>query len=191
MVSAVRLRRPDVVLWFPTFAFIRAVNCFGGFDRSGPKSSAGDRCTWFTPQRYEHADDRPATKHEAQETSVRNFICPPHHALRADQFRPNRESTAPTPDNAAGFVLEFDGQRRSAGPESPVARGSPREFTPWRRASWFASPFVSVSFTADTAGYDWNNKHSMTIGASCSDGSAAACAAGRNRFDVRAGPEQW
>ena len=37
--------------------------------------------------------------------------------------------------------------------------------TLWRRASWFVGPFVSVSFTADTAGYDWNNKHPMTIGA--------------------------
>jgi cellulose synthase/poly-beta-1,6-N-acetylglucosamine synthase-like glycosyltransferase len=69
MVSAVRLRRLDVMLWFPTFAFIRAVNCFvwvRSFWTEVVRGRSLDE--WFTPQRYERSGDRPAIQARARET---------------------------------------------------------------------------------------------------------------------------
>ena len=54
IASAVRLRRPDVVLWFPTFAVIRVINCFV-WVRTFWTEVVRERSldVWLTPQRYE------------------------------------------------------------------------------------------------------------------------------------------
>jgi len=60
IVSAVRLRRCDVVLWFPTFAFLRAINCFIWVRTFWTEIVRGKSLdVWFTPQRYE----RPSSDH--------------------------------------------------------------------------------------------------------------------------------
>jgi len=64
VISAVRLRRLDVVLWFPTFIVIRAINCFV-WVRSFWTEVVHKRSldVWFTPQRYERrTDDRPTVQ---------------------------------------------------------------------------------------------------------------------------------
>jgi hypothetical protein len=35
--------------------------------------------------------------------------------------------------------------------------------TVWQDGAWFLIPYVGVSMTADSQGYDWNNKHPTTV----------------------------
>jgi poly-beta-1,6-N-acetyl-D-glucosamine synthase len=54
VASAVRLRRADVVLWCPTFVFIRAINCWVWVRTFWTEVVRGRSLdVWFTPQRYE------------------------------------------------------------------------------------------------------------------------------------------
>ena len=70
IASAVRLRRPDVVLWFPTFAVIRVINCFV-WVRTFWTEVVRERSldVWFTPDRYE----RRAGGHD--NTQAREAFC--------------------------------------------------------------------------------------------------------------------
>jgi opacity protein-like surface antigen len=36
--------------------------------------------------------------------------------------------------------------------------------TVWERSSWFAIPYLSAGFTADSAGYEWNDRHPFQVG---------------------------
>ena len=36
--------------------------------------------------------------------------------------------------------------------------------TVWQRRDWFAIPFVSAQMTADSAGYEWNDRHPAQVG---------------------------
>ena len=36
--------------------------------------------------------------------------------------------------------------------------------TVWQDGAWFLVPYVGISLTADSQGYDWNNKHPTTVG---------------------------
>jgi hypothetical protein len=60
IASAVRLRRSDVVLWCPTFAVIRVINCFVWVRTFWTEVVRGKLLdVWFTPERYERClDDR-------------------------------------------------------------------------------------------------------------------------------------
>ena len=69
LMSAVRLRRLDVMLWFPTFAFIRVVNCFVWVRSFWTEVVRGRSLdVWFTPQRYERSTDRQSIPAESRET---------------------------------------------------------------------------------------------------------------------------
>jgi hypothetical protein len=35
--------------------------------------------------------------------------------------------------------------------------------TVWQRGSWFAIPYISAGFTADSAGYEWNDRHPAQV----------------------------
>ena len=77
-----------------------------------------------------------------------------------------QESAPPTPITLPGSFWTSAGNVGPAEPENHLTQGALEQgITVWRRASWSVGPFISVSFTADTAGYEWNNKHPMTIGA--------------------------
>ena len=70
IASAVRLRRLDVVLWCPTFAIIRVINCFvwvRTFWTEVVRRRSLD--VWFTPQRYERGTDAHAN------TQTREAFC--------------------------------------------------------------------------------------------------------------------
>jgi hypothetical protein len=73
------------------------------------------------------------------------------------------------PEPSLAFPGSFWIAGGDAGPAEPhnnIVQGNLEQgLTVWRSGSWFAGPFVSVSMTADTQGYDWNNKHPTTIGA--------------------------
>jgi hypothetical protein len=76
-----------------------------------------------------------------------------------------QQATPPTPVTLPGSFWMSMGDAGPAEPENRISQGALEQgITAWRRGSWFAGPFVSLSFTADTAGYDWNNKHPVTIG---------------------------
>jgi len=64
IASAVRLRRLDLVLWCPTFAFIRVINCFVWVRTFWTEVVRGRPLDeWFTPQRYERrSDDQVSTR---------------------------------------------------------------------------------------------------------------------------------
>jgi hypothetical protein len=54
------------------------------------------------------------------------------------------------------------------GPAEPdnylTQAGLEQGFTVWERGSWFLVPFASVRVSADSQGYDWNNKHPSMVG---------------------------
>jgi len=59
----------------------------------------------------------------------------------------------------------------STGNVGPVERGNvvtqaniEQGVTVWQRGNWFAIPFVSAGMTADTAGYEWNDRHPAQVG---------------------------
>ena len=67
IASAVRLRRSDVVLWCPTFAIIRVINCFVWVRTFWTEVVRGKSLdVWFTPERYERCLDNRA-KSQARE----------------------------------------------------------------------------------------------------------------------------
>lgn len=59
----------------------------------------------------------------------------------------------------------------STGNVGPAERGNivsqsnfEQGVTVWQRRDWFAIPFVSAGMTADSAGYEWNDRHPAQIG---------------------------
>jgi hypothetical protein len=54
------------------------------------------------------------------------------------------------------------------GPAEPdnhlTMAGLEQGFTAWNRGHWFLVPFASVRVSADSQGYDWNNKHPSMLG---------------------------
>ena len=76
-----------------------------------------------------------------------------------------QQSTPPTPMTLPGSFWVSTGNVGPAEPDNRMTQGAMEQgITLWRHGSWFVGPFAAVSFAADTAGYDWNNKHPMTIG---------------------------
>lgn len=70
IVTAVRLRRLDVVLWCPTFIVIRVINCFVWVRTFWTEVVRGRSLeVWFTPQRYERRADAHVT------TQAREAFC--------------------------------------------------------------------------------------------------------------------
>jgi cellulose synthase/poly-beta-1,6-N-acetylglucosamine synthase-like glycosyltransferase len=70
IVTAVRLRRLDVVLWSPTFLVIRAINCVVWVRTFWTEVVRGQSLeVWFTPQRYERRADTHVT------TQAREAFC--------------------------------------------------------------------------------------------------------------------
>jgi biofilm PGA synthesis N-glycosyltransferase PgaC len=70
IVTAVRLRRLDVVLWCPTFIVIRVINCFVWVRTFWTEVVRGKSLeVWFTPQRYERRADAHVT------TQAREAFC--------------------------------------------------------------------------------------------------------------------
>ena len=54
VISAARLRRLDMLLWWPTFIVIRAINCFVWLRTFWTEVVLRKSLeVWFTPQRYE------------------------------------------------------------------------------------------------------------------------------------------
>ena len=77
-----------------------------------------------------------------------------------------QQSTPPTAITLPGSFWTSAGNAGPTEPGNNLTQGAVEQgVTVWRRASWFVVPFVSMSFTADTAGYEWNNKHPITLGA--------------------------
>lgn len=64
VISAARLRRLDVLLWWPSFIVIRAINCFVWVRTFWTEVVRGKSLEeWFTPQRYERrTSDRVSTQ---------------------------------------------------------------------------------------------------------------------------------
>ena len=70
IASAVRLRRPDVVLWCPTFVIIRVINCFVWVRTFWTEVVRGTSLeVWFTPERYERRTN------DHTNTSAREAFC--------------------------------------------------------------------------------------------------------------------
>lgn len=70
IVTAVRLRRLDVLLWCPTFIVIRVINCFVWVRTFWTEVVRGKSLeVWFTPQRYERRADPHVT------TQAREAFC--------------------------------------------------------------------------------------------------------------------
>jgi hypothetical protein len=77
-----------------------------------------------------------------------------------------QQTTPPASVTLPGSFWISAGNAGPAEPGNHISQGAVEQgITVWRRGSWFVAPFVSLSFTADSAGYDWNNKHPVTIGA--------------------------
>lgn len=96
---------------------------------------------------------------------MRNVICGfvMLYALTGSAFA--QQATPQTPVTLPGSFWISAGDAGPAEPENHLSQGALEQgITAWRRGSWFAGPFVGLSFTADTAGYAWNNKHPVTIG---------------------------
>jgi hypothetical protein len=97
--------------------------------------------------------------------SVRSVICVfvVLYVVTGSAFA--QQGTPPTPVTLPGSFWMSTGNAGPAEPENRISQGMLEQgITTWRHGSWFAGPFVSLSFTADTAGYDWNNKHPVTLG---------------------------
>ena len=76
-----------------------------------------------------------------------------------------QESAPATPVTLPGSFWIAAGNAGPAEPGNRVTQGAMEQgITVWRHGSWFAGPFAAVGFTADTAGYDWNNKQPITVG---------------------------
>jgi biofilm PGA synthesis N-glycosyltransferase PgaC len=57
LLCAIKLRRPDVFLWAPTFIVIRFINCFVWVRTFWTEIIRRNTLTvWFTPQRYQHRE---------------------------------------------------------------------------------------------------------------------------------------
>jgi hypothetical protein len=95
---------------------------------------------------------------------VRNFICSLIVLGALTGSAGAQQSTPPTPVTLPGSFWNSTGDVGPAEPDNHMTQGALEQgITLWRRGSWFVGPFLSVSFTADTAGYEWNNKHPMTV----------------------------
>lgn len=76
-----------------------------------------------------------------------------------------QQTTPPASVTLPGSFWISAGNAGPAEPGNHISQGAVEQgITAWRSGSWFAGPFVSLSFTADSAGYEWNNKHPVTIG---------------------------
>jgi hypothetical protein len=76
-----------------------------------------------------------------------------------------QEAAPPTLMTLPGSFWISAGNAGPAEPGNRVSQGALEQgISVWRHGSWSAGPFVSVSFTTDSAGYDWNNKHPVTVG---------------------------
>jgi hypothetical protein len=96
---------------------------------------------------------------------VRNTVCSLFVLFALTSSAAAQEATPPTSVTLPGSFWMSAGNAGPAEPGNRISQGAVEQgITPWRRGSWFAGPFVSLSFTADSAGYDWNNKHPVTIG---------------------------
>jgi hypothetical protein len=52
-----------------------------------------------------------------------------------------------------------------AEPDNVVTQASLEQgITAWREGAWFLVPFVGASLTADSQGYEWNDRHPATVG---------------------------
>ena len=96
---------------------------------------------------------------------MRNTVCSLFVLYALTSSAAAQEATPPTSVTLPGSFWMSAGNAGPAEPGNRVSQGAVEQgITPWRHGSWFAGPFVSLSFTADSAGYDWNNKHPVTIG---------------------------
>jgi len=96
---------------------------------------------------------------------VRNAICSFIVLCALTTSANAQDATPPTLMTLPGSFWISAGNVGPAEPENRITQGAMEQgITLWRRGSWFVGPFVSVSFAADTVGYEWNNKHPMTIG---------------------------
>jgi hypothetical protein len=51
-----------------------------------------------------------------------------------------------------------------AEPDNTIGQASLQQgVTAWRHGSWFFVPFVGASVTADSEGYEWNDRHPVTV----------------------------
>ena len=96
---------------------------------------------------------------------MRNLICSLIVLYALTGAAAAQEATPPAALTLPGSFWISAGNAGPAEPDNRVTQGAVEQgLTLWRRGSWFVGPFVAVSFTADTAGYDWNNKHPLTVG---------------------------
>ena len=96
---------------------------------------------------------------------MRNAVClfVVLYALTGSAFA--QPATPPAPVTLPGSFWISTGDAGPAEHDNRISQGTLEQgITTWRKGSWFAGPFASLSFTADTTGYDWNNKHPVTIG---------------------------
>jgi hypothetical protein len=96
---------------------------------------------------------------------VRNIVCSLFVLYTLTSSAAAQDATPPASVTLPGSFWISAGNAGPAEPGNRLSQGAIEQgISTWRRGSWFAGPFVSLSFTADSAGYDWNNKHPVTIG---------------------------
>jgi hypothetical protein len=79
--------------------------------------------------------------------------------VRADEVAPKRGIAFPGSFwIAAGHVGPLE-------PDNTVGQSHFEQgLTIWSTDAWFVIPYLAVSYTADSLGYNWNNKHPSTVG---------------------------